>query len=411
LAANLLKEIGITRPVLALSIARMADAMGNSIIFIIIPLYVAKLPELFFPLPVPVLVGLLVSLYGLVNSLLQPLMGALSDRIGRRKLLIQAGLALLAIGTFAFIYAVRFLDLMILRIIQGIGLAMTVTASMALMAAITKKENRGGSMGIYTTLRMAGFAIGPLIGGFLKVHLGFDAAFYAATAFILSSMLLVQIWVKDVSEGPFFTETDSKSFHVFDKSLLNAGILSAAMATFLMASSFSMVVTLENEFNEFLHMNAFDFSIAFSALMIGRLVFQVPLGRLSDYIGRKPLVLGGLLLMAPATVLLGEANTMLELTLIRIFQGIAAACIAAPAFAIAADLAKVGGEGRQMSIITTGFGLGIAFGPLLAGILAVFFFELPFLIGGMLSTIGAYVVYRYMPETVRGKAVFFKDNH
>jgi MFS family permease len=410
LADRLLKAIGITRPVLALSVARMADAMGNSIIFIIIPLYVAKLPELFFPLPVPVLVGLLVSLYGLVNSLLQPLMGALSDHIGRRKLLIQTGLALLAIGTFAFIYAVRFLDLMILRIIQGIGLAMTVPASMALMAAITKKETRGGSMGIYTTLRMVGFAVGPLIGGFLKVHLGFDAAFYAATAFILSAMMLVQIWVKDVSEGPF-TETDRKSFHIIDKSLLNAGILSAAVATFLMASSFSMVVTLENEFNQLLHMNAFDFSIAFSALMIGRLVFQVPLGRLSDYIGRKPLVLGGLLLMAPATVLLGEADTMLGLTLIRIFQGIAAASIAAPAFAIAADLAKVGGEGRQMSIITMGFGLGIAFGPLLAGITAIFFFELPFLIGGILSLIGAYVVYRYMPETVHGKAVFFKGDH
>lgn len=56
-----------------------------------------------------------------------------------------------------------------------------------------------------------------------------------------------------------------------------------------------------------------------------------------------------------------------------------------------------------MSIITMGFGLGIALGPLLAGILAMVFFEFPFLVGGFLSLLGAGVVYRYAPETVQRK--------
>ena len=49
-----------------------------------------------------------------------------------------------------------------------------------------------------------------------------------------------------------------------------------------------------------------------------------------------------------------------------------------------------------MSIITMGFGLG----PLIAGILAIYSFELPFLIGGLMALAGAWVVYRYVPETV-----------
>ena len=53
-----------------------------------------------------------------------------------------------------------------------------------------------------------------------------------------------------------------------------------------------------------------------------------------------------------------------------------------------------------MSIITMGFGLGIALGPLIAGILAVYSFELPFLIGGLMSLAGAWIVYRYVPETI-----------
>lgn len=407
LVKNFLKSIGMNRGVLAISTARMADAAGNSILFIIIPLYVAQLPNVYFHLPLPVMVGILLSLYGLVNSALQPVMGALSDKIGRRKPLIEIGLGLVAFSTLAFIYAGRFIDLLILRILQGVGVAITIPASLALMAMITEKDTRGGSMGIYSTLRLIGFAGGPLIGGFLHVHFGFKAAFIAGASLLALAILMVQIWVKDV---PIVNPNESKRrFRIIDTSLLNPGILSAAFATFIMASSFSMVTTLENEFNFRLGINALQFSTAFSALMVGRLIFQVPLGRLSDFIGRKPVVLVGMLLLAPATALLGEVTSLTQLVVLRIFQGITAAGVAAPVFAVAGDLAESGGEGRQMSIISMGFGLGLALGPLLAGLLAVLFFELPFLTMGILCILGAGIVFRYMPETVQTEKVIFKE--
>jgi MFS family permease len=406
---NFLTSIGMNRGVLALSVARMADATGNSILFIIIPLYVAKLPGVYFHLPLPVMVGILLSLYGLVNSALQPVMGALSDKIGRRKPLIEIGLGFVAFGTLAFIYAERFLDLLILRILQGVGVAITIPASLALMAMITKKDTRGGSMGIYSTLRLIGFACGPLIGGFLQVHFGFNAAFVAGASLLALAILMVQIWVKDVQV--IDPNQSEQRFRIIDISLLNPGILSAALATFIMASSFSMVTTLENEFNLRLGINTLQFSVAFTALMVGRLILQVPLGRLSDFIGRKPVVLVGMLLLAPATALLGEVTSLTQLVVLRIFQGITAAGIAAPAFAVAGDLAERGGEGRQMSIISMGFGLGLALGPLLAGLLAVLFFELPFLTMGILCLIGTWIVFRYMPETVQTEKVLFKELH
>lgn len=401
-----LESIGINRGVLALSVARMADAIGNSILFILIPLYVAKLPSEILHLPVPVLVGILISLYGIVNSAIQPFTGALSDKLGRRKLMIQMGLGLMMIGTLGFVPADRFAHLVLLRILQGVGVAITIPASMALMASITRKETRGGSMGTYSMLRMIGFASGPIIGGFLQVHFGFYAAFYVGAGFLLLAILLVQLWVKDV---PATNHVSKERFRVFDRKLMGPGVLSAAASTLIMAMAFSMVTTLENEFNTRLGINALGFSIAFSSLMIGRLVLQIPLGRLSDYVGRKPLILGGLILMAPATALLGEVTSMLQLTLLRVMQGIAAAGIAAPALAVVADLSKSGGEGRQMSIITMGFGVGMAIGPLLAGLLAVIFFELPFLAGGVLSLVGVWIVYRYMPETIHGKWAIFSE--
>jgi MFS family permease len=188
---------------------------------------------------------------------------------------------------------------------------------------------------------------------------------------------------------------------MFDRKLLDPGIVGAGLATFLMASSFSMMTTLEHQFNERLDQTALGFSVAFSALMVSRLLFQVPLGRLSDRIGRKPLLIGGLVLMGPATALLGMVTSTLQLTGVRLVQGLAAGAIAAPAFAVAADLASSGGEGRQMSVVTIGFGLGLALGPLIAGVLALHSFEMPFMIGGLMCLFGAWVVMHCVPETVR----------
>jgi MFS family permease len=407
IASDIANNIGANRTVLALSMARLGDAVGNSILFVVIPLYVAKLPAPSFPIPETVLVGLLISLYGLTNALLQPFVGAWIDRVSRRKPFIQAGLVLMAVGTLAFLFAGRFSALLLIRSLQGIGVALTIPASLALMASATEKRTRGGSMGVYTSMRMVGLAIGPLIGGFLHDHVGFNAAFYTGAAFIFLGLILVHFWVRETpDEGRART---TGAFRVLDRQLLTGGIIGLAIATFLMASSFSMMSALENQFNQRLGQGALGFGLAFSALMVSRLVAQVPLGWLSDRIGRKPLIIGGLILMAPATVLLGLAATTLQLTGFRVFQGVASAAIAAPAFALAADLSRSGGEGRQLSIVTTGFGLGIAVGPLIAGVLGALVFELPFLIGGALTIVGAWIVYCYVPETVqRGESVAAK---
>jgi MFS family permease len=397
-----LESLGGSPVVLALSTARLGDAVGNSILFIVLPLFVAKLPSPAFPVPESVRVGFLLSLYGFVNAFAQPLTGAWSDRVGKRKPFIQGGLAIMAAGTLGFVFSSRFIDLLVLRSLQGVGVALTIPAAVALLASASEKGTRGGSMGIYTTMRMLGLSIGPLLGGLLIDRWGFAPSFYGGAAFIFLGMVLVQIWVADMPVTP--STQERRSFHIIDRKLLSAGILGAGFASFVMAAGFSMIAPLEVQFNERLNESAFEFGIAFSALMVGRLIFQLPLGRLSDHIGRKPVILAGLLLMVPTTALLGYAGSTGQLIWLRLFQGLASAGIAAPAFAMAADLAEPGGEGRQMSIVTMGFGLGIASGPLLAGVLAVSSLQLPFLVGGLLSLLGAWLIYRYVPETVHRQA-------
>jgi MFS family permease len=396
---NLGTNLGANRVVMALSIARLGDAIGNSILVIVIPLYVAALPSPLLPFPEPVRVGILISLYGIVNAFLQPLMGALSDRLGRRKLFIFIGLVLMGVATIGFIPATKFLDLLFLRVLQGIGVAVTVPAALALMADASPANLRGSSMGIYSTMRMVGFGAGPLIGGFLIERSSFEISFLTGFIFILFGVIAVTLWVKDIR--PKDPPGAVVKFRIIDTKLINMGVIGAGLATFIMASDFSMISTLETQFNERLNQGAFSFGLAFSALIVSRLIFQIPLGRLSDRFGRKPFIVAGLIFIAPATLLLGLVTSTFQFVGMRFLQGLASAAIAAPAFALAADFSTAGGEGRQMSLVTMGFGLGIALGPLLAGALVLYSFLLPFVIAAIISVVVALYVLKYVPEGLK----------
>jgi MFS family permease len=392
------KRIGANRVVLALSFARLGDAVGNSILFIVLPLYVNKLAAPLFNIPETVRVGLLIGAYGTVTAVIQPVAGSLIDRIGRRKLSIQVGLMLMGAATLAFALAAQYTDLLILRTLQGVGVALTVPASLAIMTNATEKETRGGSMGIYSTMRMVGFAVGPFVGGYLVDHFSFNAAFFAGTAAIFIGLLLVQVWVKDAPVD--LSAARDKPFKPVDWSILTSSLFGVSFASFAMAISIAMMVTLETQFNTRLNLSATAFSLAFSALLISRLISQIPLGRWSDTVGRKPLIIAGLLLIVPSTALLGLASNLTELVILRLVQGVGTAAVAAPAFALAGDTAASGSEARQMSFVTMGFMLGVAVGPMLAGVLAVWSFELPFFVGAALAVVGAVVAWRMIVDSV-----------
>jgi MFS family permease len=142
---------GASRVVLALSLARLGDGVGNSVLIVVLPLYMAQIPSR-PPLPTSVLVGVLIALFGLINSAVQPIAGAWIDRYGRRKASIQVGLGLMAVCTLAFEATGSYTSLALLRVAQGVGFALTLPASLAILRSATQRASRGGAMGVFTTL-------------------------------------------------------------------------------------------------------------------------------------------------------------------------------------------------------------------------------------------------------------------
>jgi MFS family permease len=264
------------------------------------------------------------------------------------------------------------------------------------MADITVQETRGGSMGIYNTIQGLGWALGPLIAGPVQVYWGFNPAFYIGTAVSLGSALIIYLGIAEPRlEAPPAEQELAGPVQGPQEAAREFPIL--GLVFLVMVLSMSMMTTLQNEFNARLNQTAVGFSVAFSAMVIARLITQIPLGRLSDHIGRKRLIVSGLLFLAPATVALGYVGSTAQLVLARAFQGMATAGIAVPTFALAADKAQKGRAGVQMSLITMAFGLGLALGPLVAGYLS---FASLFYFGGGLCLLGAYLVGGWVKETV-----------
>jgi len=123
--------------------------------------------------------GILSTVFAVMQFLFGPLVGNLSDRFGRRPVLLVA-LGVMAIDYLVMALAGALWLLLIGRIIGGITAATHSTAN-AYMADISKPEEKSANFGLIGAAFGIGFVIGPIIGGLLG-ELGTRAPFYAAAA-------------------------------------------------------------------------------------------------------------------------------------------------------------------------------------------------------------------------------------
>ncbi|EMA47875.1 MFS transporter [Halococcus saccharolyticus] len=420
--------LGTDRRVLVLALARMADSIANSFLIVVLPLYIAsgQIPiEGLVGVEVgglavseELLIGIVLSLFGFLNSLGQPFTGRLSDRTGQRRPFILGGLALLGVASAAYAFVDNYYAVVAFRMLQGLGAALTIPATVALVNELATSVDRGENFGVFNTFRLLGFGLGPIVAGVLitgglsgtsvvtyrlfgTTVSGFEAAFAVAVLGAAASFALVTLLVSDppeteaaAGEDLSVAIRDPTGEHLLDP------VFTLGLATLFMAIGIGLFATLQELINSRLDQGPFLFSVEFAAVVIANVILQVPIGQASDRYGRRPFIVAGFVLLVPTTFVQGLVTEPLLMIAVRLGQGVAVAMVFAPALALAGDLAGKGQSGTQLSILTMAFGLGVAIGPLASGFLVGFGFVYPFAFGAALAAIGFVFVYTQVEETV-----------
>lgn len=167
-------------PLLPIFLIVAVDVLGFTMILPLLPFYSERLGAS------PTVVGAVVSIYAIFQLISGPILGQLSDRFGRRPILLVSQIGTLA-GFIVLAYS-RFLWLVFLaRALDG-ATAGNLTTAQAYISDVTKPEERAKSFAMIGVAFGFGFLVGPAISGYLA-QFGYQAPIFAACALSFTSIV------------------------------------------------------------------------------------------------------------------------------------------------------------------------------------------------------------------------------
>ena len=162
----------------------LVDLMGLSIIIPLLPLYAARFGSS------PLIIGILQATYPMMQFLGAPILGRLSDRFGRKPVLVISQIGTLA-GFILLGFANSLWLLFISRIIDGLSGA-NISTAQAAIADSTNEKTRTQGLGLVGAAFGVGFVLGPIIAFIVLAATGqnYQAVAFTAALFSLTSILL-----------------------------------------------------------------------------------------------------------------------------------------------------------------------------------------------------------------------------
>jgi DHA1 family multidrug resistance protein-like MFS transporter len=133
--------------------------------------------------------GWLFGLQTITTLLARPFMGAVSDRVGRRGLIVT-GLALCGAAVLIVSVAGSFLSLLRAVAIYAVGVAVTTSATGAYITDLARRAQYGAAHGVFGTIYDIGDALGPIAAGLLVASVGYERMFQTMACVVLAAALL-----------------------------------------------------------------------------------------------------------------------------------------------------------------------------------------------------------------------------
>jgi MFS family permease len=312
------------------------------------------------------------SMFLLTEAIFRAPMGMLSDRLGRRRLML-VGPSLTVFTALATVLVHHPVWFLLLRALDGIGAAMLWPAAYAAIGDTVPPERRSWAMSFLNMTYMSGIALGPLAGGLANDLTGAKtASFYlVAGLFAIAVLIIWRFYPRDHHEAHAHANPEKGEFSLrafFGAVRLVPGHLLLAFVVFFGTGLVMLLVKLYamDEFQ--ISETVFGLGLVFPALLIGAL--SVPIGHWSDRIGHIPSVrlgLAGGALVMWAIVLPAKPHPLLVL----LGAGVGALSFVLALAAWMAELSEIYPERRGIVLGATGTaqGIGSILGALLGGVL------------------------------------------
>jgi MFS family permease len=386
---------GKRSPVLLMALTVFIDFTGFGLVIPLLPFWALHLGANDFE------VGLILTLFALAQFIFTPFLGALSDRLGRRPIIIWS----LVIEAISFIFTALATSLPFLyaaRIIGGLG-SSNIGSAQAVVADTTNEQDRAKGMGFIGAAIGLGFVVGPALSGIFS---GFNSSLplWIATGMALINALLVMLYLPETRVAGKMAQRENTLLLVFTgwKSIIKQssiiriiGVYFLFMLAFTAMEATFPLLTLK-EFGWGQKENGYIFAYVgiLIVIMQGGLVAQ-----LVKRIGAQNLMVAGLVIMATGLIILGFSTNLGVLIIGLGALSIGNGAVTPTSSTLLSLLAPKDNRGEILGISQGVGSLGRIIGPTIATIL----FQgigapVPFVIGGAITLIAAMIAFPTFPN-------------
>jgi len=341
------------------------------------------------PIAVRKWTGIVASAAGFTMAVFSPIWGAVADRYGR-KLMVMRSMYGAALILILMAFARRPEHLVLLRFIQGM-LSGTLTANMVLVSSMTPKECSGHALGLVLAAAHAGNTIGPAIGGVIADHIGFRWSFVVGASFLCGAGTLIHFFTEE--KRPEAGPRPPFRFRDYGTLLAISAYVVILAAMFLTTFSMALATPLFPLFVAALRQTAEGAaSITGLLLSVGAgagVIATGAAGKLADRWGRRRTLVLCAASAAVVLFLIGLAQNIWHLAILKVLLGVATAGIQPSAGALLRSIIPKGHIGKAFGVMQSVRAAGMALGPLAGGYIAAQFagtdgLRAPYMVTGVL---------------------------
>jgi len=310
---------------------------------------------------------------GLAMAISSPIWGSLADRYGRKPMVVRSMVGG-GISVLLMAYVTSVEQLLVARVLQG-ALAGTVTACLTLVSTSTPRQHLGFALGLMQGAFMLGASVGPLIGGPLIDAFGYKECFLWAGIAVLVAGFSVQILVREDFTRARSVESSAKyrmPGRDMWRLLAMRRFLVLVLTVTCMSFAFGFVMPVVPLFLQELAGRSDIVSLAGAVFAAGGLVGAVSaavMGRFSDRIGPRRVLVGGLVAASAFYLAQGYAQSVPMFAVLVVLTGMATGATRPVANSLIAAIVSEGDRGKAFGVMSSAGALGWAAGPMAGGYL------------------------------------------